>query len=48
MCEEPMQGACFIIQNLELCKSEEAEAETETQSEAKEEAKGDTYGPFAG
>ena len=48
MCEEPMQGACFIIQNLELCKSEEEEKESQNQQEIKEETKGDTYGPFAG
>lgn len=30
LCEEPMQGACFIIQNIELVKEEATE-------EAKEE-----------
>ena len=46
MCEEPMQGACFIIQNIELCKDENEETENEPGPE--EESKGDTFGPFAG
>ncbi len=27
LCEEPMQGACFIIQNIEIVKEESADGE---------------------
>lgn len=29
LCEEPMQGACFIVQNIELVKEEESKADDE-------------------
>jgi len=34
LCEEPMQGACFIVQNIELVK-EEVTAEEQKTDESK-------------
>jgi ribosome assembly protein 1 len=41
LCEEPMQGACFIVQQVETLIDEEVKEESEEQQQ-------DTYGNFGG
>ena len=38
LCEEPMQGACFIIQNIEIVQEEEKTEEEGEDEETKDAA----------
>ena len=46
LCEEPMQGVCFIIDNIEIIKEEETEAKGEINT--KVSANTEVGGPFTG
>ena len=54
LCEEPMQGACFIVQNIEIAKEEQAAAEDgaeenkEAASQAQQPQFQDTFGSISG
>ena len=43
LCEEPMQGACFIISHMSLVETDQEE---KVEEESKDQSKDDTFGSF--
>lgn len=48
LCEEPMLGACFLIENVELVKKPQLKIGDDGAEEDKTDSLVDTYGPFTG
>ena len=48
LCEEPMLGSVFLIENIDLVKKGAAHSMGQEEESKVEESKVDSYGPFNG